>query len=333
MRSSYAYAKQQVEVGHVTVNGEVVCDPGALVHADDRVEHRPGLPRRRRGPALPPLEVLHLDQALLVVVKPAGVLAHRTRADEPDTLVARALAELGRRGVGKARVHVVHRLDRDTSGVVVLARTHEAAESLQLQFHAHTTERRYLAVVAGPYAGRRTVDAPIGRPRPGARRATVAPGAGGQTARTEVEAVSTTTVAALVRATLHTGRTHQVRVHLASIGHPVLGDGLYGGAVAVAGVAAPRLALHAEVLSFAHPTTGETMRFTAPLPPDLAALVTGLGLSAAAAVPPGDPPRPESGAATPRPPRRSPRPREEARERSRAAGPGDRRPRRERRRK
>ncbi len=333
IRSSYTHAKQQVEVGHVTVNGEVVCDPGALVADTDVIEHRPGLPRRRRVPQLPELEVLHLDASVMVVVKPSGVLAHRTRAGEADTLVARALADLGRRGVRKARVQIVHRIDRDTSGVVVLARTHEAAEHLNAQFHAHTVERRYLAVVSGPYAGGRAVDTPIGRPRPGARRTTVAAAAGGQAAHTDVEAVATTTAAALVRATLHTGRTHQVRVHLASIGHPVLGDALYGGPAEVGGVAVPRLALHAEVLGFTHPATGAAVRFEAPLPHDLAELVRRLGLSDAAAAQRGDPPRRGTAAATPPPPRHTPPRPGEGRAPDRPGGREDRSPRKPRRRR
>ncbi len=295
---SYSHAKDEVERGHVTVNGEVVVQPGALVGPGDSVVHDPNLPRRRRPPATPRLEILHLDEHLLVVVKPAGLLVHPTRDDERDTVVTRAAGELHRRTGQRALALVVHRLDRDTSGVMVLARRHEAVTALQQQFRVHSVGRRYLAFACGHLRESRTVDAHIGRPRPSARRAALA-GGGGKPALTYLRPLELLRGATLVEAELRTGRTHQVRVHLASLGHPVLGDGVYGDAEREP-VVPPRLALHAHYLSFVHPATGQRLEFHAPLPADLKELYRQLRV--------GAPKGARSAAATPPPPRRTRRP-------------------------
>lgn len=318
---SFSHAKEEVERGHVTVNGEVITNPGALVGAADVVAHAPHLPRRRKLPPTPPLEVLYLDEHLLVVVKPAGLLVHPTHAGERDTLLSRARRELYRH-TGDAALFVVHRLDRDTSGVMVFARRHEVATALQRQFRLHSVGRSYLALVAGDLRAACTVDADIGRPRPSSRRAAVSPGTG-KAALTRVQPVEQLKGATLVEAQLGTGRTHQVRVHLASLGHPVLGDTVYG-ARQQKPVPPPRLALHAHRLSFVHPVTGAVLDFRAPLPADLRHLLRHLrarpttGAQIAAATPP--PPRrtpPPPGAAPPPPRRRPPRRPEPARRRPR----------------
>lgn len=297
---SFSHAKGEVERGHVTVNGEVVTNPGALVSAGDLVVHNPNLPRRRRPPRTPPLEVLHLDEHLLVVVKPSGILVHPTYEDERDTVLTRASGELHRRTGQRCPVLVVHRLDRDTSGVLLLARRHEVVTTLQHQFRVHSVERRYLALVCGQLRASRNVDAPIGRPRPSARRAALAPGAGlGKAAVTIVHPLEVLGGATLVEAELRTGRTHQVRVHLASLGHPVLGDAVYGDGEREP-LPSPRLALHAHLLAFDHPATGQRLVFRAPLPNDLKELLRQLRREA-----PGGG---RIAAATPRPPRRTPPP-------------------------
>lgn len=295
---SYSHAKDEVERGHVTVNGEVVINPGALVGAADLVAHDPNLPRRRRPPATPRLEVLHLDEHLLVVVKPAGLLVHPTRDDERDTLLTRAAGELHRRTGQRCSVFVVHRLDRDTSGVMVLGRRHEVVTALQRQFRVHSVGRRYLAFACGQLREPRTVDADIGRPRPAARRAALAPGAG-KSALTYLRPLEFLRGATLVEAELRTGRTHQVRVHLASVGHPVLGDDIYGDQEREP-VPPPRLALHAHTLSFVHPATSAQVEFRAPLPADLRELLRQLRVRGASAA--------RTGAATPPPPPRTPPP-------------------------
>jgi 23S rRNA pseudouridine1911/1915/1917 synthase len=267
LASSYSHAKREVLLGHVLLNGTVITDPGALVQQGDTVEHNPNLPKRARVPKTPPIEIVHLDDNVLVVNKPAGLLVHPTAEGERDTVLSRAAAEIERRSGRHRRVLVVHRLDRDTSGVLVLALSHAAAKHLQDQFRAHGVERRYVALVRGSVAGEVLVARGIGRPRPGARRAALAPGKGGRPAHTVVRPLETLAGASLVEAELGTGRTHQVRVHLSYLGHPVLGDAVYG-EPATDPVSPGRLALHAAVLGFVHPTTGERLLFRREPPHD-----------------------------------------------------------------
>ncbi len=265
--SSYSRAKRQVLLGHMLVNGKVVTDPGANVAPSDVVEYNPNLPRRARAPKTPPIEILHLDTDVLVVNKPAGLLVHPTAEGDQDTVLSRAAAELERRTGHHRRLLVVHRLDRDTSGVLVLALSHAAAEQLQSQFRAHAVERRYLALVRGDLAGEILVARGIGRPRPGARRAALAPGTGGRPAHTVVRPLEQLGGLTLVEAELGTGRTHQVRVHLSYLGHPVLGDRVYGDP-ATDPIEPGRLALHAAVLGFVHPATGKRLEFRKEPPRD-----------------------------------------------------------------
>lgn len=308
---SHARAKREIEVGHVVVDGVVVCDPGAWVAPGDRVEHSADLRRRRRPPATPPLEVIYTDDSLLVINKPAGLLVHPTVDQEQDTVVSRAAAAVERATGRHLRVLVVHRLDRDTSGVMVLALGHAAAQHLQLQFRGHTVERRYHALVRGDLAAERRVERAIARPRPGARRAALAPGHG-TPALTSVRPLERFGTATLVEAELGTGKTHQVRVHLSYLGHPVLGDAVYG-SPREDPVAVGRLALHAAVLGLVHPATGARLRFTAPLPADMGGALRQLR---ARRRPPAHPlhspshagtNRPRSAAATPPPRLRTPR--------------------------
>ncbi len=308
LSSSYSHAKGEVLAGHVLVNGAVVSNPGAAVLPGDVVEHEPNLPRRVRPHRAPPIELLHADAEVLVVNKPAGLLVHPTIDGEQDTVISRAAAEVERRTGRHRRVHVVHRLDRDTSGVLVLALSHAAARLLQAQFRSHTVERRYLAVVRGVLHEEVLVDRGIGRPRPGARRAALAPGGGGRAARTVVRPIEVLPGATLVEAELGTGRTHQVRVHLSFLGHPVLGDAVYGDPAGDPG-GAERLALHAAVLSFVHPVTGQRLTFRTEAPPDLTRLLERLRHRAPrrAAGPPPHAGPPATAAATTRPPRRRPR--------------------------
>jgi 23S rRNA pseudouridine1911/1915/1917 synthase len=260
LASSHAHAKREVLRGHVLVNGDVVTDPGAFVGPEDLIGHDRNLPKRVRARRSPPIEVLHLDADIVVVNKPPGLLVHPTTEGEQDTLVSRTAAELERRTGRHHRVLVVHRLDRETSGVLVLALSNASARRLQAQFRAHTVERRYLALARGQLSDEVLVRRGIGRPRPGARRAALAPGRGGRPARTIVRPIERLAGATLVEAELGTGRTHQVRVHLSYLGHAVLGDSVYGDPDADP-VAVARLALHATTLAFVHPTSGQRMEF------------------------------------------------------------------------
>lgn len=214
-----------------------------------------------------PLVVIHEDDAVLVVDKPAGVLAHPVAAGEAGTLRDAVAAHRVARG-RDATVHLVHRLDRDTSGLLLVAQDAAAHRRLARQLERRTLRRTYLALVAGvPGEDEGVVDAPVGRdPHDPPKRAVRDDG---EAARTRWRVVERLAGAALLACALETGRTHQVRVHLRHLGHPILGDRWYGGA-GPAPVA--RQALHAWRLAFAHPATGLPVAFESPLPPDLAAL-------------------------------------------------------------
>jgi 23S rRNA pseudouridine1911/1915/1917 synthase len=330
LQSSYSRAKREVLIGHATVDGKVVTDPGHRLQPAAVVEHRPGLPRRSAAPQGPGIPIVHLDSEIVVVDKPAGVLVHPTVDGEQDTVLSRVVVELARREHRPGRIHIVHRLDRDTSGVMVLARTHAAAEQLQRQFRAHSVTRRYVALVAGDLDREVEVDRAIGRPRPGSRRAALAPGSGGRAARTTVRPIERFGAATLVEAELGTGRTHQVRVHLSFLHHPVLGDPVYGSEER-APVAVPRTALHAAHLGLVHPTSGARLEFSSPVAADLAAVLTVLRRRAAAVrhdlrpAAPAPPGARQNAEARRRPPLRTrPRPAEE--QRSPREGSGTRRP-------
>jgi 23S rRNA pseudouridine1911/1915/1917 synthase len=176
------------------------------------------------------------------------------------------------------RAGIVHRLDKDTSGLMVVARTRQTMEALVRLIAAREVSRQYLAVAQGAWVGSRhkLVGAPIGRdPRNRLRMAVVdLTQHPGKTAQTEFDVIQRNEEACLLRCTLHTGRTHQIRVHAAHLGYPLVGDTLYGGNSQL-----PRQALHAQRLAFKHPATGQDLVFTAPLPPDLAGLMATLGLS------------------------------------------------------
>jgi 23S rRNA pseudouridine1911/1915/1917 synthase len=222
----------------------------------------------------PDVEVplVHLDDHLLVVDKPAGLVVHPGAGQRTGTLVHGLLAhhpEVLGVGPDPVRPGIVHRLDKGTSGLLVVARTQDAYESLVEQLSSRSVERRYLTLVWGcPEPATGVVDAPIGRSRRDPTRMTVS--ATGREARTRYEVRERFTepiVASLLECKLETGRTHQIRVHLAAIGRPVVGDPRYKGARS--SFKTPRMFLHAHTLAFDHPASGERVSFTAPLPIDL----------------------------------------------------------------
>ena len=247
-----------------------------------------------------PLQVVHEDRHVIVIDKPAGLVVHPAAGHATGTLVNALIAHCGESlsGIGGVRrPGIVHRLDKDTSGLMVIAKTDAAHRILSEQFAAHGTdgrlERGYAALVWGvpePHAGR--IEGAIGRKPHQRTKMAVVRDDHGRHAATRFQTVArypltgtagASAPTALVRCTLETGRTHQVRVHMAHIGHPLLGDGTYGtgfktrvhklGPDAQAALAAlGRQALHAELLAFEHPKTGKPMRFNSVLPPDMAAL-------------------------------------------------------------
>jgi len=245
--------------------------PGHRVRAGDVVSVLPGAGFDARvAPAPVPLSVLHEDSELLVLDKPPGLLAHPVVPGARDALVNGIAHHFQRQGL-RARVHLVHRLDRDTSGVLVIAKTPDAHRRLDAQLRARTLRREYLAVASGEVPGAAgVVDAPIGRDpaRPALR--VVRPD--GQPACTRYRVVERLSGATLLRLDLETGRTHQIRVHLAHLGHAVVGDAVYGASTEWIG----RQALHAVRLSLVHPAAGQELSFEAPLPADMQRLLERL---------------------------------------------------------
>jgi 23S rRNA pseudouridine1911/1915/1917 synthase len=234
-----------------------------------------------------PLRVVHEDADLLVVDKPAGLVVHPGAGTAAGTLVNALLHRVkDLSGIGGVlRPGIVHRLDRGTSGLLVVAKNDAAHQALARQFASRSVEKEYRAVVLGrPRRAAGTIEAPIGRDPVHRKRMSVR-AAGGRAARTSYAVAEALDGAALLRVHIHTGRTHQIRVHLASIGHPVLGDAVYGGRRVPASASArlrealaglDRPALHAARLSFTHPATGERLSFESPLPDDLARLLERL---------------------------------------------------------
>jgi 23S rRNA pseudouridine1911/1915/1917 synthase len=234
-----------------------------------------------------PLRIVHEDARLLVVDKPAGLVVHPGSGRASGTLVNALLHHVSDlSGIGGVlRPGIVHRLDRGTSGLLVVAKDDEAHRDLSRQFAARTVEKEYLALVLGVPARREgTIDAAIGRHPVDRKRMSVRPG-GGRAARSSYRVVETFDGAALLRVRIHTGRTHQIRVHMVSLGNPVAGDAAYGGTRAAPSRRASsraalqtlrRPALHAARLAFDHPGTGERLVFESPLPPELAAVVERL---------------------------------------------------------
>jgi 23S rRNA pseudouridine1911/1915/1917 synthase len=230
------------------------------------------------GPESMPLDLRYEDDDVVVLAKPPGLVVHPGPGHAHGTLVHGLLdryPEIVMVG-DPARPGIVHRLDRDTSGLMVVARTERAADALIEALAARDVERRYLALVAGTFeAPRGVVDAPIGRST--RQRTRMAVREAGRPARTgyEVRTAWADPEVSLVECRLETGRTHQIRVHLAAIGHPVVADAAYGGRRLPQGPERPFL--HAHALAFAHPVTGERLAFEDPLPPDLAEALTALG--------------------------------------------------------
>ena len=279
-------ASTLVEAGAVTSGGRPVTARSHRVHEGDELEIR--LPEVAAVAALEPddavdVSVVDVDDHVIVVDKPAGLVVHPGSGNRTGTLVQGLLARFPDLAVpawpDPMRPGVVHRLDKGTSGLLVVARTPEALASLAAQLKARTVERRYLALVWGVVesdAG--VVDAPLGRSvRDPLRMAVRADGRRAVTRYEVVRRYHHPLAATLVGCRLETGRTHQIRVHLAAIGHPVAGDERYrGGGVRAGGLRLDRPFLHAERLGFDHPATGERLTFTSPLPDDLAGALGGL---------------------------------------------------------
>jgi 23S rRNA pseudouridine1911/1915/1917 synthase len=266
---SRSEVQRLIDDGAVRVNGAVE-KPAYRVEPGDRIAVN--LPDRAppsvEAEAIP-LDVLYEDDDLVAVNKPAGMVVHPAHGNREGTLVNAALyhwPQLRDAGPEVERAGVVHRLDKDTSGVIVMAKTAEALSALQAQFKSRDVYKRYVALVEGiPGSSRGIIDAPVGRDPDRRKRMAVVPD--GKTAQTRYDLVEDLGTHALLDVEPQTGRTHQIRVHLAWLGHPIVGDRLYG--FRRQRIKMKRLFLHAAELRITSPSSGERLTFSAPLPASL----------------------------------------------------------------
>lgn len=288
--------KALVLEGRVAIEGRTVSEPSCRIKPGTSVVLTlpPPTPAVPEAQAIP-LDIVYEDEQLLVVDKPAGMVVHPAPGSPDRTLVNALIAHCGDSltGIGGVqRPGIVHRIDKDTSGLLVVAKSDAAHEGLARQFAEHSLARRYIAVVWGmPEKVKGTVEGNIGRhPKDRKRNAVLTPPAG-KPAITHYRVLRASgTGAAMLECRLETGRTHQIRVHMASIGHPLIGDPLYGrnsrtraarltGPGREVALAFPRQALHAISLGFTHPTTHEILNFQSQIPTDIMGLMESLELN------------------------------------------------------
>ena len=281
---SWSQVRRLIETRHVRINGELCLDParrlreGQVVEILERSAPRP--------PQHETVKIVHLDTHIVVIEKPSGVstVRHPLEREWPakrkamsptlEEIVPKLIAQReGRTRKGPpARLRVVHRIDKETSGLVVFARTIPAERGLGQQFRDHSVLRRYLAIVPGSVPSQRIASRLVRDRGDGRRGSTKLPGIGKE-AVTNIELIEELPGFSVVSCRLKTGRTHQIRIHLAELGHPVCGEKVYNrkpsGESRPDQSSAPRLALHAAELGFRHPTTSEHLQWSMPLPPDL----------------------------------------------------------------
>jgi len=256
--SSRTTLRQLLQHGRVRVNGEVEKDAKRQIDAEEIVD----VAQKSVNIALPPsLGLLYEDADILVVLKSAGLLTVATQRERSDTAQAYLNSYLKQKG--EERVHVVHRLDRDTSGVLVFAKNFETRERLKDRFAAHDVERMYVAIVEGyvdPIRG--TIESHLLERRDLKMMSVDAGHPEARHAVTHYRSLARVHECSVLEITLETGRKNQIRAHLSEKGHPVVGDTMYGSKINPLG----RLGLHAKLLGFVHPTSGKKLSFTAPLP-------------------------------------------------------------------
>jgi 23S rRNA pseudouridine1911/1915/1917 synthase len=280
--------KALIRSGAVEAPGGTVRDPALKVKGDEALRLVVPAPAPAHNePQDIPLTIMFEDEHLLVVDKPAGLVVHPAAGNLDGTLVNALLHHCAGKlsGIGGvARPGIVHRIDKDTSGLLVVAKTDVAHEGLARQFAAHSVDRRYLAIVNGvPKSSGGAIDAPLARSAANRKKIAIVEGSRGKHAVTHWKRLESLKDSALVECRLETGRTHQVRVHMASIGHPLLGDPVYGGSGKTHGKLLTyldfrRQALHAAELGFTHPVTKSRLSFASPMPPDMQELKRALGV-------------------------------------------------------
>ena len=280
--------KTMIRGGAVERHGSAIRDPALKVKGDEALRLAVPEPKPAHNePQDIPLPILFEDEHLLVVEKPAGLVVHPAAGNPDGTLVNALLHHCAGKlsGIGGvARPGIVHRIDKDTSGLLVVAKTDVAHEGLAKQFAAHSIDRRYLAIVSGvPAMSEGSVDAPLARSASNRKKIAIVRGNRGKRAVTHWKRLEALHDAALVECRLETGRTHQVRVHMASIGHPLIGDPVYGRTRKAHGkllrdLDFDRQALHAAELGFCHPVTKHRLSFSSRMPPDMQELKDALGV-------------------------------------------------------
>jgi len=280
--------KVLTKAGALTCDGTALRDPATKVKGDERFALAiPDPAPAHNEPQEIPLPIVFEDEHLLVVDKPAGLVVHPAAGNRDGTLVNALLHHCGGSlsGIGGvARPGIVHRIDKDTSGLLVIAKHDRAHEGLAKQFAAHSIDRRYLAIVSGvPRQAEGVVDAPLARSVHDRKKIAIVKDGRGKRSVTHWKRIEILRDAALVECRLETGRTHQVRVHMAAIGHPLVGDPVYGRGKSahrklLNQLDFKRQALHAAHLGFVHPVTKGRLSFDSALPSDMQELFTALGV-------------------------------------------------------
>jgi 23S rRNA pseudouridine1911/1915/1917 synthase len=273
--ASWNEVRRLIETGKVAIDGEVTHDPvravrkGTMLAVSMRA-------RRPRQASLPEDAFVHVDPHLVVVRKPPGLSTVPYDETETDTLVDRVHEALKARSRGNAAPPgIVHRLDKETSGLILFARTLAAKRGLKQQFRVHAVHRRYVALAHGSVSAQ-SVSSRLVRDRGDGRRGSTDNPTLGRDATTHVAMLERLEGATLVECRLETGRTHQIRIHLAELGHPLLGETLYMKGYTGQVLEAPRLMLHARELGFTHPMTGEAFHFEEPMPDDMRLVLESL---------------------------------------------------------
>jgi 23S rRNA pseudouridine1911/1915/1917 synthase len=273
---TWSQVRTAIARGKVRIDGVVCTEPATPIAGGTLVELVPSAPRPEGDARLSAETLVHVDRDLVVVKKPAGISTVPFHPGERGTLVDLVRALLTRlRGRAESTLGVVQRLDKETSGLLVFARNLGAKRQLAQQFRRHSIERRYLALAKGTVR-EQAFRSRLVKDRGDGRRGSTRHRELGREAVTHVRPLERLPGATLVECRLETGRTHQIRIQLAEAGHPLYGERVYAHPRDRSGLAAPRLMLHAAVLGLVHPTTGERLRFTDPLPPDMLAALDRL---------------------------------------------------------
>ncbi len=270
--ASWAEVRRLIETGKVSVNGTVQRETALRVASGATIELRMAAARQRVGPRLAPGAIVHVDPHVVVVQKPAGISTVPYDENETGTLDELVRAELGRK---EAPLGIVHRIDKETSGLVLFARNLAAKLDLKNQFRAHSVRRRYRAIVHGAVQGR-TISSRLVQDRGDGRRGSTNNPTLGRESTTHIFFREALAGATFIECRLETGRTHQIRIHLSEAGHPLVGERVYTKNYSGPLISAPRLMLHAMQLGFRHPTTNQELDFEQALPVDLSDVLTRL---------------------------------------------------------